>query len=143
MLVLAMTLFKFFKTSVDFQHGGKSSFWLFCGVQEVLHPKSTHSRRYLFSFFFFPPTGYGLAKANNLCALRPKEIITVRLCSGNSSDADGRTAREVPDTVDESDSYEQDIKSKILQSSLQYVSEHGWSRDTVAAGITRFLKGYN
>jgi hypothetical protein len=76
--------------------------------------------------------------------LRPKEI-AVRLSSGNNGGGDdGRAAREVP-PVDEhhdessDDSYEQDVKSKILQSSLQYVPEHGWSRDTIAAGIYRVL----
>ncbi|XP_025416082.1 ubiquinone biosynthesis protein COQ9, mitochondrial isoform X2 [Sipha flava] len=86
----------------------------------------------------FSKTG-SFAKANGARALRPKEI-AVRLSSGNNGGGDdGRAAREVP-PVDEhhdessDDSYEQDVKSKILQSSLQYVPEHGWSRDTIAAG---------
>jgi len=58
----------------------------------------------------------------------------MRLCNTNNDNS--RIGRETIDENDDgsSDNYEQDIRSKILQSSLPYVPEHGWSRDTVAAG---------
>lgn len=43
--------------------------------------------------------------------------------------------KETENNKESSDNYEEDIKSKILQSSLPYVPQHGWSRDTIAAGI--------
>lgn len=119
--------------SVDISKGGRKVsapvvLWWFC-AHHKLSPVVV-----AIYFRFYSSTG-SLAKANNFCALRPKEIAAVRLCSGHNGGDDGRITREVPVDESSSDSYEQDIKSKILQSSLPYVPEHGWSRDTVAAGI--------
>lgn len=69
------------------------------------------------------------SKVNNLCVLRLKQIQT-RLCSNNDN---GKIPKEIDN--ESSDNYEQDIKSSILQSSLPYVPQHGWSRDAITAGI--------
>lgn len=69
------------------------------------------------------------SKVNNLCVFRLKKIQT-RLCSNNDS---GKNPKEINN--ESSDNYEQDIKSTILQASLPYVPQYGWSRDTITAGI--------
>lgn len=69
---------------------------------------------------------------NNVCVFRLRDV-SVRL-SSNGSNGDGKVAEVVGNENSGSDSYEQDIKTKILQSSLPYVPQHGWSRDTIAAG---------
>lgn len=70
---------------------------------------------------------------NNLRVFRIKEVPS-RYCSDNNNN--GKITEEiVNENNGPSGSYEQDIKSKILQSSLPYVPQHGWSRDTVAAGM--------
>lgn len=68
-----------------------------------------------------------------MCAFRLKEVPT-RLCSNKNSDPI-LEEKENENSKESSDTYEQGIKSKILQSSLPYVPQHGWSRDTIAAGI--------
>lgn len=77
---------------------------------------------------------------------RLKVVPARKLCTANdstSSSTDGKIGEEPVDNKNESsDRYEQDIKSKILQSSLPFVPQHGWSRDTVAAGIDLFNKKY-
>lgn len=72
---------------------------------------------------------------NNLCVFRLKGG-TVRFCNTNTIGNDKISEENTVDKKDgSSDSYEQDIKSKILHSSLPYVPQHGWSKDTVAAGM--------
>ncbi|XP_026808633.1 ubiquinone biosynthesis protein COQ9, mitochondrial isoform X2 [Rhopalosiphum maidis] len=82
------------------------------------------------------------ARANNFHAsFRPSVGggLTSRPCSGNGNpNGSGNPNSSGQSTTDANDcngdGYERDIKTKILQSSLQYVPQHGWSRDTVAAG---------
>jgi ubiquinone biosynthesis protein COQ9 len=80
------------------------------------------------------------ARANNFrTSFRPNVCggSTSRPCSGsgNPSGNSNSSGQFAPDGNDfDGDSYEKDVKAKILQSSLQHVPLHGWSRDTVAAG---------
>lgn len=75
------------------------------------------------------------AKVNNLCAFRLKKV-PVRLYSSTNNDSSKILEDNIVNENNESsNNYENDIKSKILQSSLPYVPQHGWSRDTIAAGI--------
>lgn len=75
-------------------------------------------------------------KVNNLCATFQLKEVSLKLCSTSSNKDNGQLAEEIVyNKNDSSDNYEQDIKSKILQSSLPFVPQHGWSRDTIAAGI--------
>jgi len=107
----------------------------------------------LFLWFFLYYIGT-LARANNFHAsFRPSVGggLTSRPCSGNGNpngsgntngssnpNSSGQSTTDANDC--NGDGYESDIKTKILQSSLQYVPQHGWSRDTVAAGnIQSFL----
>lgn len=69
-----------------------------------------------------------------MCAFRLKEVST-RLYTSNKINDQILEEKENENNKESSDNYEQDIKSKILQSSLSYVPQHGWSRDTIAAGI--------
>lgn len=93
----------------------------------------------VFSFF----TG-NFARTNNFRAsFRPNVCggSTSRPCSGSSNpnenpNSSGQFVTNGNDV--DGDSYENDVKTKILQSSLQHVPRHGWSRDTVAAGIHTF-----
>lgn len=57
----------------------------------------------------------------------------MRLCSNINND----TGKIVEDNKinESSNSYEDEIKIKILQSSLAYVPQHGWSVDSITAGI--------
>jgi len=97
----------------------------------------------LFSFF----TGK-FARANNFrSSFRPNVGggSTSRPCSGSGNPNDNpnnnfnSSEQFVTNGNDvDGDSYENDVKTKILQSSLQHVPRHGWSRDTVAAGIHTF-----
>lgn len=105
----------------------------------------------LFLWFFLYCIGT-LAKANNFRAsFRPNVGggLTSRPCSGSGNpDGSGNPNGSGQSTTDgnianngnngDGDSYEKDIKTKILQSSLPHVPRHGWSRDTVAAGIQIF-----
>lgn len=96
----------------------------------------------LFLWFFLYCIGT-LARANNFRAsFRPNVGggLTSRPCSGNGNpDGSGQSTTDGNIANDgDGDSYEKDIKTKILQSSLQHVPRHGWSRDTVAAGIQIF-----
>ncbi|XP_027854280.2 ubiquinone biosynthesis protein COQ9, mitochondrial [Aphis gossypii] len=89
-----------------------------------------------------------LARANNFrSSFRPNVGggLTSRPCSGSGNpDGSGNPNGSGQSTTDgnianngnngDGDSYEKDIKTKILQSSLPHVPRHGWSRDTVAAG---------
>lgn len=68
-----------------------------------------------------------------MCAFRLKEVPS-RLCSNKNNELIPEE-KENENNKESSDNYEQDIKSQILQSSLPYVPHHGWSRDTIAAGI--------
>jgi len=88
------------------------------------------------------------ARANNFHASFRSSVgggLTSRPCSGNANpngsgntngssnpNSSGQSTTDASDS--DGDGYERDIKTKILQSSLQYVPQHGWSRDTVAAG---------
>lgn len=98
----------------------------------------------LFLWFFLYCIGT-LARANNFRAsFRPNVGggLTSRPCSGSGNpDGSGQSPTDGNIAKDgDGDSYEKDIKTKILQSSLQHVSRHGWSRDTVAAGIQFFFQ---
>ncbi|XP_060865691.1 ubiquinone biosynthesis protein COQ9, mitochondrial isoform X2 [Metopolophium dirhodum] len=80
------------------------------------------------------------AKVNNFrAAFRPNVCggSTSRPCSGSGNpngnlNSSGQFATDGNDV--DGDGYEKDVKAKILQSSLQHVPQHGWSRDTVVAG---------
>lgn len=89
----------------------------------------------IYTFFFFKKYVGNFAKINNSGAFWLKEV-RIRSCSTNNDN--GKMSQETINENDESfDNYDQEIKSKILRSSLPYVPEHGWSRDTVAAGTYR------
>jgi len=95
----------------------------------------------VFPFFFVG----NFARANNFrSAFRPNVCggSTTRPCSGSGNPPNGNPNSSGQFATDgndvEGDGYEKDVKTKILQSSLQHVPRHGWSRDTVAAGIQTF-----
>jgi len=71
---------------------------------------------------------------NNLYAFQLNQI-SAKLCSNtNINDNSQITKGIVKEDNGFSENYEEGIKLKILQSSLPFVSQHGWSRDTLAAG---------
>lgn len=59
--------------------------------------------------------------------------MSIRLCSNANNDT-GKILEDNENNESNS-SYEDEIKIKILQSSLPYVPQHGWSIDTITAGI--------
>ncbi|XP_050429208.1 ubiquinone biosynthesis protein COQ9, mitochondrial isoform X3 [Adelges cooleyi] len=72
------------------------------------------------------------AKVGNLCStFRFNKTVHLKTCSTYDKPSE---KEQIYEDQRPDDSYEENIKVKILKSSLPFVSVHGWSKNTVCAG---------